>query len=254
MSNLAVAPVPVVNVISFDEFKDAKGQGTEKPKRITNKVAGVSSEVYAFKTVEEISAMIKVFDKHIEEAANDDQRRIAWRNKMLFVVGINVGIRGSDLATLRWNFFYNEDGSKKKYYKIQPKKTRKLKKFVTLYFNDAVWSIIESYLALYPYENLNNYLFASRKGDDPITVDGIRKIIKNTAKEAGVNQNIGSHSLRKTFAFHVWHEAEDKEKALVILSYIMNHSSVATTRKYIGIMDEEAEDMFNGLNLGFDCL
>ena len=80
------------------------------------------------------------------------------------------------------------------------------------------------------------------------------RIISDTAIEAGIEQNIGSHSLRKTFGFWRWHEAEDKDKALVILSKLFNHSSVSMTRKYIGILDEEIEDMFNSVELGFGCI
>ncbi|MCM1231329.1 MAG: hypothetical protein NC489_14505 [Ruminococcus flavefaciens] len=70
-----------------------------------NKIAGKSSEVYAFRTKEEISAMINVLNKHIENATNDNQRQIAVQNKMLFLIGINVGIRASDLHDLQWNIF-----------------------------------------------------------------------------------------------------------------------------------------------------
>lgn len=262
MANLAPEIKPKVNVelvnnsniISFEVLKEMKNRNETKPKKKTNKVAGVSSEVYAFKTKEEIAAMIDVFNKHIDEATNDNQRQIAWRNKMLFVIGINVGIRASDLQELRWSFFFNDDGSRKEYYKIQPKKTKKTGKFVTLYFNDAVWTIIDAYLAEYSYNSLNDYLFPSRKGDSCITVNRLRKIIKFTAEEAGISQNIGSHSLRKSFGFWVWHEAKDKEKALVVLSSIFNHSSVATTRKYIGLLNDEIEETFGSLNLGIDFI
>ena len=80
-------------------------------KRQPNKVAGVSSEVYPFTNEEEIESMINVFNKHIEEATNENQRMIAARNKMLFVIGINLGIRASDLCGLQYNFFMNDDGS-----------------------------------------------------------------------------------------------------------------------------------------------
>lgn len=59
-------------------------------KRHANKVAGVSSEVYPFATEEEIKSMIDVFNKRIEYATNDNQRQIACRNKMLFLIGINL--------------------------------------------------------------------------------------------------------------------------------------------------------------------
>lgn len=223
-------------------------------KRHPNKTAGVSSEVYPFTSDEEIKAMIDVFDKHIEEATNDNQRQIAARNKMLFLIGINVGIRASDLCGLQYNFFMNDDGSFKKYYSLQPKKTRKTKKFVKLYFNETVKKAIADYVSVYPFQDVNEYLFKSRKGNGHITEISLGKIIKDTAKEVGIEQNICSHSLRKTFGFFVYHNADDKNNALIILQKIFNHSSPAMTSKYIGLMDDEIEDVFNDLNLGGDFI
>lgn len=241
------------NIIPFDLLR---GMSTEDDDSNAKKksLAGKSSEVYAFRNKEEISAMISVFDKHIEEASNNDQKRIAKRNKMIFVIGINIGIRASDLRTLQWVFFFNEDGSRKDRYKIQPKKTRKQKKFITMHFNKAVESVISDYISDYPFDSLDEYLFASRKGEEPINVRSLCRIIKDAAAEAGIEQNIGSHSLRKTFGYWVWHTAEDKNKALVILMNIFNHSSAAVTSRYIGITDDEMSDTYNNLNLGLDMI
>lgn len=223
-------------------------------KRHCNKVAGVSSEVYAFTSEEEIKAMIDVFDKRIDEAPDENKRMIASRNKMLFLIGINLSLRSSDLCGLTYKFFLKEDGTFKDSYSLQPKKTKKTGKFVKLYFNEAIKKAITDYLKDYPVEDMNEYLFKSRKGDGHITEIHLGKVIKDTAEEAGIERNINSHSLRKTFGYHVWHNAEDKEKALVMLMAIFNHSSVATTKRYIGIMDEEIEDVFNSLNLGLDFI
>lgn len=223
-------------------------------KRRSNKVAGQSTEVYPFTSEEEIKAMIDVFNRHIDEAPDEDKRWIACRNRMLFLCGINLGIRASDLCGLKYSFFMNNDGTFKDFYSLQPKKTKKTGKYVKLYFNATVKKAITEYLNDYPMDNIEGYLFKSREGDSHITSIHLGKIIKDTAKEAGIEKNICSHSLRKSFGYHVWHNAEDKEKALVMLMTIFNHSSVIMTKKYIGLMDEEIEDVFNGLNLGLDFL
>lgn len=220
----------------------------------SNKVAGVSSEVYPFSSESEIKSMIDTFNKYIDEATNNSKKQIACRNKMLFLVGINLGIRASDLCGLKYSFFMNNDGTFKDGYSLQPKKTKKSGKYVKLYFNQTVKKAIADYLAEYPMMNMDEYLFKSKKGG-AITEKSLWKIIVNTAIDAGIDyKNVGTHSLRKTFGYHIWHNAEDKEKALVMLMAIFNHSSVATTKKYIGIMDEEIEDVFNNLNLGLDFL
>lgn len=223
-------------------------------KRHSNKVAGVSSEVYPFTTQEEIKAIIDVFNKRIKEANNENKRMIACRNKMMFLIGVNLGIRASDLCGLRYSFFLNNDGTFKEFYKLQPKKTRKTGKFVTLYFNQTIKKAIADYIEKYPVENIDEYIFKSRKGDGSVTEKSLWKIIVDVANDAGLESNYGSHSLRKTFGYWVWHNAEDKNKALVTLQVIFNHSSTATTAKYIGLTNDEVSDIFNSLDLGLDYI
>lgn len=219
-----------------------------------NKVAGISSEVYPFTSEDEIKAMIDVFDKRIDEASDENKKQIATRNKMLFLIGINLGIRASDLCGLKYSFFMNNDGTFKDSYSLQPKKTKKTGKFVKLYFNDTVKKAITNYLENYPMEDINEYLFKSRKGDKHITEIHLGKVIKDAAKEVGIERNICSHSLRKTFGYFVYHNADDKNNALVILQTIFNHSSPAITSKYIGLTDDEVSDVFNSLDLGLDYI
>lgn len=241
------------NVIPFAVVDKSKEEIQEVKE--PHPLEGQSCEVYAFKSKEEIASVIAVLDKHIENACNDNQRQIAWRNKMLFIVGINVGIRASDLRELKYSFFFNEDGSHKDYYKIQPKKTKKYGKFVTMYFNDAVKNMIDKYVEEYPYNSLDDYLFASRKGENkPINVRSLREIVKVMAKEAGITQNIGSHSLRKTWARACFENAKDKTRALVVLQKALNHSDSLTTLRYVGLLDEEISEMYNTINLGIDLI
>ena len=134
------------------------------------------------------------------------------------------------------------------------KTTRKTKKFVKLFFNETVKKSIADYVNAYPVQDMNEYLFKSRKGSGHITEIALGKIIKDTANEAGIEKNICSHSLRKTFGYHIWHNAKDKEKSLIILQTIFNHSSPMMTKKYIGLMDDEIEDVFHDLNLGGDFI
>ena len=222
-------------------------------KRHSNRVSGVSSTVYPF-NVEEIKEVIGVLNNRIEEATNDNQKQIACRNKMLFLIGINVGLRASDLMQLRWSYFYKSDMTFKEFYVLQPKKTRKTGKFVKIFFNQTVKKAIEKYVSDYPIEDLNGYLFKSRKGDNPITERGLWKIIVDVADDANIEKNVGSHSLRKTWARNIYDNAEDKKEALVMLQECLRHSDSLTTLRYISIMDEEKKDMYQSIELGLDYI
>ena len=220
--------------------------------------AGKSVEVFAFRTNEEIKAMIDVFDKHIEEAENDSKRIIACRNKMLFVIGVNVGLRASDLRTLTWDFFFEQmvDGTLRfrDGYSLRPKKTSKHNKYVQLRFNDTVKKIISWYISIYPINDVKSYVFKSSQSDNAITVDMMWRVIKSAAKEAGITQNIGTHSLRKSFCRRLYDNAQDKSKALVVLQKILNHSSSLTTLNYIGITNDDMDDAFDSINIGIDWI
>lgn len=222
-------------------------------RRHSNRVSGVSSTVYPF-TTEEVKVIINTLDYRIDNSLNKNQKQIASRNKMLFLIGINVGLRASDLIQLRWSYFYNEDITFKESYVLQPKKTRKTGKFVKIFFNKTVKKAIENYINEYPIINLDDYLFKSRKGDNPITEGGLWKIIVDLAKEAGVEKNVGSHSLRKTWARNIYDNAKDKSEALVMLQECLKHSDSLTTLRYIAIMDEEKKDMYKSIELGFDYI
>lgn len=222
-----------------------------------NKQAGVSSEVFSFKTKEEIQAMIDVFDKHISNAPDLDKLRIARRNKLLFILGINLSLRASDLRTVKYNFFFHktDDGKLEfnEYYSLIPQKQKKTRKYIKLFFNDVVKNAIMNYIEYYPIDDIDSMVFASRKGDDEaIKEQTIWRILNDRAIEAGIKQNIGSHSLRKTFGYWTWHEAEDKNKALVILQQLFAHSSTQVTMRYIGILDEEIKDTYYSISLGSD--
>ena len=60
--------------------------------------------------------------------------------------------------------------------------------------------------------------------------------------------------MRKTFGYWVWHNASDKEQALVKLQLIFNHSDTRTTAKYIGITDDEISDTYNSIDLGLEFM
>lgn len=247
------------NIIDFD-FRSKKPivpEPVADDKHYDNR-AGKKSEVYAFRTDEEIKAMIDVFNKHIEDAGTPNLKRVACRDKMLFVVGINIGLRASDLRLLTWGFFFEKmpDGSLRfrDSYSLRPKKTARFGKHLNLYFNDAVKKTVNWYISMYPIEQLDDYVFRSRALGEPITVNGMRRMIKTAAKEAGIKQSVGSHSLRKTLGYQMYHNAKNKTEALTLLQAMFGHSSPATTLHYIGVTNEDIENAFNDLNIGIDFI
>ena len=81
---------------------------------------------------------------------------------------------------------------------------------------------------------------------------GKQKLISTSqigAKEIGIRKkNISTHSLRKSGARFIWEEFNKSDESLIKLSMVLNHSSSAITRRYLGITKEEIADIYEGFN------
>ena len=148
------------------------------------------------------------------------------RDILLFSMGINTGLRISDLLKLKVG-----DVRGKNEYVLREEKTKKNKRIML----HAVRKDIEDYIAL---KSDEEYLFASRIGTEPISRVQAYRILNKAAKDCGLDE-IGTHTLRKTFGYHFYKQNQN----VAMLQQLFNHSSPAITLRYIGItQDEIAEE------------
>jgi site-specific recombinase XerD len=70
-------------------------------------------------------------------------------------------------------------------------------------------------------------------------------IINYAAKFVGVEEAIGTHTLRKTFGYHVYQRGVD----LALLQKMFNHSSQSITLDYIGITQDQMDEVYISMNL-----
>jgi len=154
----------------------------------------------------------------------------SYRNYILFVLGINTGLRISDMLQIKV-----EDVRGKTHIVLKEQKTSKNKKFL---INSNLRRELSDYTAdMADHE----YLFQSRIGQNkPLSRFQAYRIFSEAGRKAGL-ESIGCHSTRKTFGYH--HYKENKDVAL--LQKLFNHSSPSITLDYIGItqdiMDESIE-------------
>lgn len=167
-------------------------------------------------------------------------RKRSQRDLLLFVLGINTGLKISDLLALKVKDVW--DGEKgKEFLFIQDEKSGEQTAF---YLNSKVKKELKKYFTLSKLDE-RDYLFKSKKGSLPITRQQAYRIIKNAAKEAGIAGKIGTHTLRKTFGYHAYR----KGIAISILMKIFNHRSSTETLRYIGIDKNEKQLVKVDVNL-----
>lgn len=162
-------------------------------------------------------------DREIIQMMKNELSRTGSRNQMLFNIGINTGLRVSDILNLKVN-----DVRNKSHIVVSEKKTGKTKRIL---INANLRKDIEDYII-----NMDNndYLFKSKKGkNSPITRIQAYRILNDAATKLDIKE-IGTHTMRKTFGY--WHYKIYKDVA--ILQDIFNHSSPSITMRYIGITDD----------------
>lgn len=164
------------------------------------------------------------------------------RDYLLITMGCYFGLRIGDLLSLKW-----EDIIEKDELFINEQKTKKPRKIT---INPKVIEAINFCSNEQKLKNkftLNGFVFSNR-WDGPVTISYINKRLKVIFKKYNVNvKNPSSHTLRKTFGKRIYEADAKSERALIYLSEIFSHSSIAITRRYIGITQEQIADMY--LNL-----
>lgn len=157
------------------------------------------------------------------------------RDYLLFVLGINSGLRISDLLLLTI-----EDVNGKDRLTIREKKTGKRKDFP---LSDTCKKAIREYL---DFGNTSSgWLFRSKKGDRPISRIQAYRIINGAARIIGMQEAIGTHTLRKTFGYWAYKGGVD----IIKIQKLLNHSAPSVTLSYIGITKDELDDVYVNLNL-----
>jgi integrase len=168
----------------------------------------------------------------IEDMKWSIKRHCSARDYMMFLLGINTGLRVSDLLQLKV-----KDLKGKKKVIVKEGKTDKPR---TIHLHNI-------------YEELNAYikglesewLFPSRKGYNPISRIQAYRQLNKAAEMCDIPEGIGTHTMRKTFGY--WYYKQSKD--IATLQRILNHSHPEITLRYIGITDEEIENSLQSFKL-----
>lgn len=181
-----------------------------------------------------------------------------FRDNMLFIVGINFGLRVSDLRVLRFSNLINDNLTFKDTFPVFEKKTRNTRKkkknrYITV--NNAVVDAVTLFLEHTDGVCLSDYMFkaTSNRGKNlgkPLAIQSINRILVELANELGLNIKMSSHSLRKTFCYHQMVMSNNDPRKLLLLQKMLGHSTPSQTLDYIGITGEEIEEAYKKLNLG----
>lgn len=185
---------------------------------------------------------LDVLQKCYEIAREHDKNRatgeVSW--ELILLIGFNTSLRVSDFRR-----FKVQDLRGKDYAMIQAKKTGKEARIL---INPQARREINRLLAG---RKADEYIFQSRQKDAvthkyrPISRQRCYQIINHIAREAGIQDRIGCHTLRKTFGYHYYKMTGD----VVSLQRILCHSYQRETLVYIGVVQENIDESLMKFNM-----
>ena len=231
------------NIIPFDastlSVKQLIKLGYTRSKIVKIKHLKPHSPVMPIKSLEDIQKCKEYFLKQPSTYRNN---HLNLRNYSIFCLNINIGLRASDLLYLKIRDIMCEKNKFKNEVSIIESKTGKTKTFNIC--QNAREAIL-LYLETRPNYQMNEYLFTSKKlKNEPLTPNGLWRIIKKMQNDVGITENLGTHSLRKSFAYQRLMKHKDDPYYVATIQELLNHSSIAITRKYLGIDNDVKKDAY----------
>lgn len=155
------------------------------------------------------------------------------RDHLLFLMGINNGLRAADLIKLKV-----KDVRDMKVGDTLTIKESKTGKDNILVINKTVDKVLKAYLdKVRP--NDEDFLFASRKGNGHLQSQAVSKLMKKWTKSINLRGNYGAHTLRKTWGY-IQRTVHGVGFEIICKRY--NHSSPSVTMRYLGIQDKEVHN------------
>lgn len=170
-------------------------------------------------------ADIRKLERHLKKKSR--------RDLLLFTIGTNCGLRISDIVALNVR-----DVQNKTHIEIIEKKTGKYKKFP---INSKLKPMFAEYIKN---RQPDEALFESRFKNRLDRFAAYRRL-KKACKEIGLQERVGTHTMRKTFGYHHYKKFKD----VAILQKIFNHSSPYITLRYIGIDQDQIDASFTNFIL-----
>lgn len=157
------------------------------------------------------------------------------RDAVMFATGIYTGLRISDILALKVRDVRDRD-----YIYIREIKTGKEKRIT---INRFLKKLYKEYTAgKKDYESL---FPGKQRINKPITRQRAYSILSDAAKQFGIMDGIGTHTMRKTFGYHYYKKTKD----VATLMEVFNHSHESITLKYIGITQDTISKVYEGIDL-----
>lgn len=183
-----------------------------------------------------------------DEARRTVEQFKSWRDRLLFLLCLHTGARISEALALRLDQVIRPGANNswevvgQVVYKKRRTKGKKSSRAIAMH--EELAAALDRYLARERgLEDLEGPLFPSRHGG-ALSRSQATRLINDAFEAAGVKDRVSTHSLRKTFAQRIYQQRRD----LPLLQELLGHASIAETRKYVEVDEEDLHEAVHALD------
>ena len=174
----------------------------------------------------------------------------AIRNRGLFMLGVSVGGRISELLALKvGDVWQNGKPVKDLLFDRNIVKGGEVSRAVPVNLDgrEAIEALIAWHTEQYAGINATRPLFPSRKGKGTKAMTRIaaHDVLKPAFEAAGLNGKLGTHSLRKSYAQRLYEQTND----IYAVQEMLGHKSVVTTQRYLGVNYASVRDASEAMSI-----
>ncbi|MDR1716456.1 MAG: tyrosine-type recombinase/integrase [Prevotella sp.] len=179
---------------------------------------------------------IEDFNRLTESLHND--RLFLW--ELYCRLSFCTALRASDVRSLKWKDFLNKERLERN--EIKTGKTRKI------IFHHSVREKLSELYELLGKPDPNNFAILNPRTGKAYSLEYINRKLKTfRVKYRLPIKAFSSHTFRKTFGRYVYESNNKSAESLILLSSIFRHSSIETTKIYIGLRQEEINGVYNSI-------
>ena len=165
------------------------------------------------------------------------------RNHALILLGLHTALRIGDVLSLRWENIYDfQQNCFQTHLFLKEKKTEKS---TIIALNTQARESLEYFFNTRPVKPKDFIFTKNTNYNKPLNRTQAYRIIRKAAKETLHMEHISCHSLRKTFGYHAWRQGISP----AVLMDIYNHSSYQITKRYLGIEQDEKDDVLMSIDM-----
>ncbi|MDE0314650.1 MAG: site-specific integrase [Candidatus Poribacteria bacterium] len=196
----------------------------------------------------EVRKILNYF-KNLPTQSPKGQHLFPVRNRSLFVIGLQTGLRIGEICQLKIGDVYGTDNKVSPVIRLKKKQTKSKESRIVPLSNTAQRAIRECIAwqrEYFGHIEMDNPLFPTRTKTH-FSQGSASEVITRIFRACNIKDPVNTHSLRKTFATKIY----QKTGNLRVCQELLGHKDLTSTQKYIGVTYTEMNEAVNAIGLAY---